>query len=125
MTTKYLEKKKIRNRTALPTFGGLLPSVAGVRCRGGSSDSVCIVQPTVFQKKWRNFMTESKIEVINEYDGFPAFRMMGKDYLLLNLGMDVDTGGVIYHLRSEFSGKCDMGEVIDTIELERNQRLTA
>jgi hypothetical protein len=68
---------------------------------------------------------ENKIELISDYDGFPAFRMTGKDYLLLNLGMDVDTGGVIYHLRSEFSGKCDMGELIDTIELERNQRLTA
>lgn len=69
--------------------------------------------------------SENKIGSIPEYSGLPAFRMEEKDYLLLNLGMDVDTGDVIYHLRSEFSEKTEMDAVIDTIELERSQRQPA
>jgi hypothetical protein len=45
--------------------------------------------------------------------------------VILNLRLDVEIDGVTYHLTSEFSGKSELGEVIDTIELERNQRLTA
>ena len=43
----------------------------------------------------------------------------------MNLGLDVEMDGVTYHLISRFSEKAEMGEIPDTIELERNQRQTA
>lgn len=42
----------------------------------------------------------------------------------LNLGLDVEIDGVTYHLISRLAEKTEMGEVIDTIELERSQRQT-
>ena len=45
--------------------------------------------------------------------------------MFLNLGLDVEMDGVIYHLSSSFAEKAEMGEVIDTAELERNGRRTA
>ncbi len=53
---------------------------------------------------------------------FPGFRYAGRKFCLLNTGFDVEIGGMIYHLSSEFSGKREMGTVIEMIELERNQR---
>ena len=69
--------------------------------------------------------SENKMETICGHSGLPTFRIEEKNYLLLNLGMDVDTGDVIYHLHSVFSEKAEMGAVIDTIELEHSQRQTA
>ena len=43
----------------------------------------------------------------------------------MNLGLDVEMDGVTYHLSSSFAEKAEMGEVIDTTELERNGRRTA
>ena len=45
--------------------------------------------------------------------------------VFLNLGLDVEMDGVTYHLISRFSEKTEMGDVLDTIELERSQRQTA
>ena len=45
--------------------------------------------------------------------------------MFLNLGLDVEMDGVTYHLSSSFAEKAEMGEVIDTTELERNRRRTA
>ena len=45
--------------------------------------------------------------------------------LLLNQRLDVEMDGVTYHLTSVFDGEKELGEVIDTIELERNLRQTA
>lgn len=58
----------------------------------------------------------------NEPDNTPVFRYENHTYQLLNLGLDVDVGGVIYHLSSEFAGEDEMGVVIDLIELERSRR---
>jgi len=52
---------------------------------------------------------------------FPGFQYAGRKFCFLNSGFDVEIGGVTYHLTSEFSGKGEMGTVIDTIELERNR----
>lgn len=56
---------------------------------------------------------------------FPGFEYGGRRNAFLNLGLDVEIGGVTYHLISRFSEKTDLGEVLDTIELERNRRQTA
>ncbi len=56
---------------------------------------------------------------------FPGFEYGGRRNAFLNMGLDVEIDGVTYHLISRFSEKADMGEVLDTIELERSQRQTA
>ena len=56
---------------------------------------------------------------------FPGFERGGRRNAFLNLGLDVELDGVIYHLISRFSEKAEMGEVLDTIELERTRRQTA
>lgn len=56
---------------------------------------------------------------------FPGFECGGHRSAFLNLGLDVEIDGVTYHLISRFSEKAEMGEVLDTIELERSQRQTA
>lgn len=55
----------------------------------------------------------------------PAYQQGEQKGLFLNLCLDVEIDGVIYHLTSEFAEKTEMGEVLDTIELERSQRKTA
>ena len=64
-------------------------------------------------------------ELISAPGELPRFRWGGKTCFFLNLGLDVEMDGVTYHLTSVFDGKREMGEVIDTIELERNLRQTA
>ena len=56
---------------------------------------------------------------------FPGFQYGERRSVFLNLGLDVEIDGVTYHLISSFSEKAEMGEVLDTIELERSQRQTA
>ena len=55
----------------------------------------------------------------------PGFEYGGCRGVFLNLGLDVEMDGVTYHLISRFSEKAEMGDVLDTIELERSQRQTA
>ena len=55
----------------------------------------------------------------------PGFEYGGCRGVFLNLGLDVEMDGVTYHLISRFSEKTEMGDVLDTIELERSQRQTA
>ena len=55
----------------------------------------------------------------------PGFEYGGCRGVFLNLGLDVELDGVTYHLSSSFAEKTEMGEVIDTAELERNRRRTA
>lgn len=56
---------------------------------------------------------------------FPTYQQGEQKGLFLNLCLDVEIDGVTYHLTSEFAEKTEMGEVLDTIELERSQRKTA
>ncbi len=63
-----------------------------------------------------------QFEFTNEPDNIPIFRYENHTYQFLNLGLDVNVGGVTYHLSSEFAGEAEMGTVIDLIELERNRR---
>ncbi len=67
----------------------------------------------------------NKIELSNQPGMPPGFRYAGHKYCFLNSGFDVEIDGVTYHLSSEFSGRGEMGAVIDMIELERNQRNSA
>jgi len=64
----------------------------------------------------------NKIELSNEPGMLPGFRYAGRKFYFLNSGFDVEIGGVTYHLSSEFSGRGEMGAVIETIELERDHR---
>lgn len=68
---------------------------------------------------------EQQAVLFSEPDELPCFQRGEKRGLLLNLCLDVEVDGVTYHLTSVFDGKREMGEVIDTIELERNLRHTA
>ena len=63
-----------------------------------------------------------EITIVGE---FPGFQYGERRSAFLNLGLDVEIDGVTYHLISSFSEKAEMGEVLDTIELERSQRQTA
>ena len=49
----------------------------------------------------------------------PGFEWGGHRSAFLNLGLDVEMDGVTYHLVSRFSEKTEMGDVLDTIELEQ------
>lgn len=68
---------------------------------------------------------KKQFETIDEPGSIPGFRYENHTYRLLNLGLDVDANGVIYHLFSEFAGEGEMGAVIDMIELERSRRNSA
>lgn len=68
---------------------------------------------------------ESKPVLTAAPGGIPGFQYGECRGLFLNLRLDIEMDGVTYHLQSEFSEKSEMGEVIDTIELERSQRQTA
>ncbi len=67
----------------------------------------------------------NKIELPNQPGMPPGFQYAGRKFCFLNSGFDVEISGVTYHLSSEFSGRGEMGAVIDMIELERNQRNSA
>lgn len=69
--------------------------------------------------------TEKENVLIIEPDGFPGFRQGNQKFCLLNLTLEVEIGGVTYHLRSAFSERSELGNVLDAIELERSQRQTA
>lgn len=63
-----------------------------------------------------------QFEPADKPGGIPGFRYENHTYQLLNLGLEIEAGGVIYHLSSEFAGEGEMGAVIDMIELERSRR---
>jgi len=69
--------------------------------------------------------TEKRPVEITVAGELPGFEYGGCRGVFLNLGLDVEMDGVTYHLISRFSEKPEMGEVLDTIELERSQRQTA
>ncbi len=65
---------------------------------------------------------DKRIEFTKEPGRLPGFRYAGRKFCLLNSGFDVEIDSVTYHLTSEFSGRGEMGAVIDMIELERNRK---
>lgn len=69
--------------------------------------------------------TEKRPVEITVAGELPGFECRGCRSVFLNLGLDVEMDGVIYHLSSSFAEKGEMGEVIDTAELKRNGRRTA
>ncbi len=67
----------------------------------------------------------NKIELSNQPGMPPGFQYAGHKFCFLNSGFDVEIDSVTYHLSSlssEFSGRGEMGAVIDMIELERNRK---
>ena len=69
--------------------------------------------------------TEKRPVEITVAGELPGFEYGGCRGVFLNLGLDVEMDGVTYHLISRFSEKAGMGDVLDTIELERSQRQMA
>lgn len=69
--------------------------------------------------------SEQKFVPITAFGELPGFQYENRRFVFLNLGLDVEMDGVTYHLDSVFSQKSEMGEVIDTIELERSLRMSA
>lgn len=69
--------------------------------------------------------SENQPVLISGPGGIPGFQCGERHGLFLNLCLDVETDDMTYHLTSIFTEKAEMGEVIDIIELERNQRQTA
>jgi hypothetical protein len=69
--------------------------------------------------------TEKRPVEITVAGELPGFEYGGCRSVFLNLGLDVEMGGVTYYLHSSFTEKPEMSEVIDTAELERNRRRTA
>ena len=65
---------------------------------------------------------KQQFDPIHEPGNIPGFQYKDHIYQLLNLGLDIEVGGVTYHLSSEFAGEGEMGAVIDMIGLERSQR---
>ena len=68
--------------------------------------------------------TEKRPVEITVAGEFPGYQYGERRGVFLNLGLDVEMDGVTYHLSSSFAEKTEMGEVIDTTELERNGRRT-
>ncbi len=74
----------------------------------------------------RNFLkNENREASLLMENPIPGFQRGNQKFCFLNLTLEVEMDRVTYHLHSEFSEKAEMGEAIDTIELERNQRRTA
>ena len=69
--------------------------------------------------------TEKRPVEITVAGEFPGYQYGDRRGVFLNLGLDVEMDGVTYHLSSSFAEKAEMGEVIDTTELERNGRRTS
>ena len=69
--------------------------------------------------------TEKRPMEITVAGELPGYQYGDRRGVFLNLGLDVEMDGVTYHLASSFAEKSEMGEVIDTTELERNGRRTA
>ena len=69
--------------------------------------------------------TEKRPVEITVAGELPGFEYSGRRGVFLNLGLDVEMDGVTYHLSSSFAEKAEMGEVIDTAELERDGRRIA
>lgn len=68
---------------------------------------------------------KKQLEPTDKTRGIPGFQYEDHAYQLLNLGLDIEADGIIYHLSSQFVGESEMGAVLDLIELERNRRNSA
>ena len=55
----------------------------------------------------------------------PSYQYAGYRGLLLNLRLDVEMDGMTYYMTGELSEKPELGDVLDTVELERSQRQSA
>lgn len=90
-----------------------------------------IVKPTgccyVQNIMWEEIMAENKKSNVEwlKTDSVPRFRYEGKEYYLLNDMIEVEIGGVHYRVKSLYSDKAFMGDVLDTLTMEKIQREAA
>ena len=67
---------------------------------------------------------ENKIEWI-EKEPVPHFRYGGREYYLLNEMIEVEIGGVLYRVKSIYSNDAYMGDVLDSLTMEKINRSIA
>jgi len=67
---------------------------------------------------------ENKIEWIAK-EPVPHFRYGGREYYLLNEMIEVEIGGVLYRVKSLYSNDAFMGDVLDSLTMEKINRSIA
>lgn len=67
---------------------------------------------------------ENKIEWIAK-EPVPHFRYGGREYYLLNEMIEVEIGGVLYRVKSIYSNDAFMGDVLDSLTMEKINRIIA
>ena len=67
---------------------------------------------------------ENKIEWIAK-EPVPHFRYGGREYYLLNDMIEVEIGGVLYRVKSIYSNDAFMGDVLDSLTMEKINRIIA
>ena len=58
-------------------------------------------------------------------DPIPHFRYCGREYYLLNEMIEVEIGGVLYRVKSIYSNDAFMGDVLDSLTMEKINRIIA
>ena len=69
-------------------------------------------------------MNRSNIEWI-EKEPVPRFRCGDREYRLLNHMIEVEIGGVLYRVKSIYSDDAFMGDVLDSLTMEKINRSAA
>ena len=67
---------------------------------------------------------EKKIEWI-EKEPVPRFRYGGREYRMLNQMIEVEIGGVLYRVKSIYNDDAFMGDVLDSLTMEKINRIIA
>lgn len=57
-----------------------------------------------------------------EKEPIPRFRYRGREFVMLNDSIEVEIGGVAYHVKSIYSGNVSMGDVLDALIMEKITR---
>lgn len=71
-----------------------------------------------------NTVTSNKIEWIAK-EPVPHFRYSGKEYFMLNNMIEVVIDGVLYRVKSIYSGSTLLGDVLDSLTMEQINRTVA
>ena len=66
----------------------------------------------------------NKIEWI-EKEPIPRFRYGGREYRMLNQMIEVEIGGVLYRVKSVYNEDAFMGDVLDSLTMEKINRIIA
>ena len=73
---------------------------------------------------YENNTDTNKIEWI-EKEPVPHFRYGGREFYLLNDMIEVEIGGVLYRVKSVYNVDAFMGDVLDSLTMEKINRTVA